>query len=265
MNYSFPKIMGIVNVTPDSFSDGGDNFAVNSAVDSALKMIDDGAEIVDIGGESSRPGAIPVFEHDELQRVIPVIKKIISLRPETVISIDTTKYSVARAALDSGAKIINDISGLNYDENLAELATEYNSSLIIMHMNGTPQTMQHRTEYDNLVVDVKEFLENKIKIAKSKGVNNIIIDYGIGFGKNEQQNIELLKKTEQFQFDRVEILVGISRKSFIGKLFDIPEPKDRDIASTLIHALLLDKPIDIIRVHNVEIISLLKKINTVFS
>lgn len=252
--------MGILNVTPDSFSDGGKYFSKEDAVKQGLKLLDDGADILDIGGESTRPGAEVVSEDDELTRVIPVIEQIKNQRPEAVISIDTTKYNVAKSAVDAGATIINDISGLDFDIRLAELAADKNLTMILMHIQGTPRTMQQNPVYEDVFTDIFNILKNKIEKAREIGVQSIIADAGIGFGKTYEQNITLLRNYEKFRELGVPIMVGLSRKAFIGKMFDIPNPADRDIPTVLIHALLLQQNIDIIRVHNVEMMNMLRKI-----
>ncbi|MFH1050736.1 MAG: dihydropteroate synthase [bacterium] len=258
--HNFPKIMGILNVTPDSFSDGGQYFSKEEAVSQGLKLLDDGADILDIGGESTRPGAEAVSEEDELNRVLPVIEQIKKQKSEAVISIDTTKYNVAKASVDAGASIINDISGLGTDERLAELAADKNLTLILMHMQGTPRTMQENPVYDDVFRDIFNILKTKIEKAKANGVKSIIADAGIGFGKTYEQNITLLRNYEKFNELGVPIMVGLSRKAFIGKMLDIPNPAERDLPTIIIHALLLQQNIDIIRVHNVEMISILRKI-----
>lgn len=259
----FPQIMGILNVTPDSFSDGGVNFSMESAVESALKMLDAGADIIDIGGESTRPGAKSVPANEQINRIMPPIKEILTLRPDAIISVDTTNYQVAKTALDAGAKIINDISGLQFEPKLAELVTEYDAELVIMHTSGNSEIMQSKTNYDNLIDDILQFLTEKVSFARAAGASKIIIDYGIGFGKTPEQNIELLKNTEKFIIPGTKILVGLSRKSFIGKILNIDYPKDRDLASILFHTLLLNKPIDIIRVHSTSEYFILKKIHEI--
>ena len=173
LSFDIPKIMGIVNVTPDSFSDGGKYFSVSDAVDHALKLIDEGASIIDIGGESTRPGSDPVTEKEELQRTIPVINKISQLRNDVIISIDTTKSEVARQALDSGAQIINDISGLTFDDNLIEVAKQYNAGIVIMHIKGNPKTMQQSPFYNDVVKEVYDFLSFQINKAIEKNINKI--------------------------------------------------------------------------------------------
>jgi dihydropteroate synthase len=259
MAKNFPKIMGILNITPDSFSDGGDYNNVQSSLNRAQKLLDNGAQILDIGGESSRPGAEPISAEDEISRVIPVIKSILEKFPETYISIDTTKYEVARGALELGAKMVNDISGLVFDDRLADLTAEFDADLCIMHMRGNPKIMQSNTNYDDIISEIKDFLIKQTESARSKGVKTIYVDPGIGFGKSFEQNITILKNLEEFENLGDGILLGISRKSFIGNYFNLKQPKERDIPTTIIHSLILDKPVDIIRVHNTEQISMLKQ------
>jgi dihydropteroate synthase len=256
----FPKIMGILNVTPDSFSDGGRYFNHDAAVRHGLRLLDEGADILDIGGESSRPGAESISADEEISRVIPVIKRIRSEKPDAIISIDTTKYEVALEATLCGAAIINDISGLDNDKRLAHLAADNKLSLILMHMQGTPQNMQLNPSYEEVVGEVYRSLESKVNTAKSLGVEKIIVDVGIGFGKTYEQNIELLKHQTKFKNLGAELLLGISRKSFIAKMLGIDDPSQRDLPTLAIHALLLNHGIDIIRVHNVANISMLREI-----
>jgi len=254
--------MGILNVTPDSFSDGGAYLTDQSAIDYAMQMIEHGADIIDIGGESTRPGAESVRIEEEIRRTVPVIKEIKKLNPQIKISIDTTKYETAKAALDAGANIINDISGLQFEPRLAELAADYNAALVIMHINGTPQNMQANPRYVDLIREVHGFLSEKISYAQEFGVKKIITDVGIGFGKTYQHNIELLRNLELFKFPGTLQMLGISRKSFIGKMLGEAEPKERDTATAMIHAILINNPVDIIRVHNVK---LLTELRTIFN
>ncbi|HSW61255.1 MAG TPA: dihydropteroate synthase, partial [bacterium] len=195
-----PLIMGILNVTPDSFSDGGKFAEFENAVHHAERMISDGADIIDIGGESTRPGSTPVEESEEIRRVVPVIKAIREKFSSTVISIDTTKSKVAISALDAGADIVNDISGLTFDKNMAAIVAERKVPVVIMHMNGTPRTMQNNPVYENFFTETLEFLNNSIEIALSRGIseNSIILDPGIGFGKNIEHNIAIIKHLEAF-------------------------------------------------------------------
>ncbi len=257
----FPQIMGIINVTPDSFSDGGDNFTTESAYNKVIKMVENGADIIDIGGESTRPGANEVSTEEEIRRVIPLIKKVKATYPNLPISIDTTKAEVALEATINGANIINDISGLTFSPEIADIATKYNISIVLMHIKGKPRTMQESPTYQNCTEEVFDFLKERINYAKSRGVKNIIADIGIGFGKTTVHNLELIRNLNVFKSLGVPLLLGISRKRFIGELLGIDNPKDRDYATALIHALLLNKNIDIIRVHNVKLLSDLKKLN----
>lgn len=264
MKPDFPKIMGILNITPDSFSDGGRYFNIDNAVLQAKELIEDGADIIDVGGESTRPGAAYVSQDDEISRVIPVIREINSIRGKVRISVDTRRLETARKAVKAGADIINDISGLTNDESIARVAAENNAGLVIMHMQGTPENMQLHPVYTDVVREVLEFLENKIELAKSYGVKDIYADIGIGFGKNFDHNIELLKNIDSFYKLGVPLVLGISRKSFLGKITGVANPSERDMATVLVHALLLEKKIDIIRVHNVNAATTLKSIyNTI--
>ncbi len=256
----FPKVMGIVNVTPDSFSDGGLFINSKNAIDHAFKLIDDGADILDIGGESSRQNADEISIEEELQRVIPVIEGIRRINTSIEISIDTVKYEVAKAALDVGAGIINDISGLNHDKRLAALAAEYNAGLILMHIRGTPRTMQNDPHYTNVVQEVFDELNGKIAYAHSFDAKNVMADVGIGFGKTPEHNWTLLRNLSKFEKLGVPMVLGISRKSFLGKLLGIESPIERDAATALLHALLLKEKIDIIRVHSVQDITMLRKL-----
>lgn len=248
----FPKIMGIINVTPDSFSDGGVNFWYKDAINNALQLIDDGADIIDIGGESARPGSESISLEEEINRVIPVIKEIKRLRPSIKISIDTVKYEVAKQSLDLGVEIINDISGLSFEPRLIDLAKEYNAGLILMHIKGKPRTMQLNPTYDDLIGEIANFLHEKVNIAKNENVNDVWVDVGIGFGKTVEDNINLLRNLEKFNNLGAKQVLGISRKSFIGKLHNIERAKDRDLETLLYHSLLLSKNVDIIRVHTVK-------------
>lgn len=257
---SFPKIMGILNVTPDSFSDGNCFLEKDIAINHAKMLLCDGADIIDIGGESTKPGAIPVSEQEEIKRVIPVITALKLEFPSIVISIDTTKYTVALEAAKAGASIINDISALDNDIRIANIAADYNMTLVLMHKQGSPLNMQVNPHYDNVVEDIFSYLEKKIELAISYGVQKIVCDPGIGFGKTLEHNIDILKNIDRFADLRTPIMLGISRKSFIGKITGIEDPKNRDTATALLHSLLLKKSIDIVRVHDVKTISLLRNL-----
>lgn len=250
---SFPKIMGILNITADSFSDGGEYLEHSKAIEQALQMIEDGADIIDIGAESTRPGAESINADTEIARLIPVIEELRRREPNIKISVDTTKSKVAKAAIEAGADMINDISGLTFDPKLAAVVAKYDKELVIMHIQGTPKSMQKNPQYDDVVEDVYEFLDAQINFAKESGVTKIYADVGIGFGKNLEHNIDLLRNHKSFEQLGVPMLLGISRKSFIGELCDIENPKDRDTETALIHSLMIGRNIEIIRVHNVKL------------
>ena len=246
-------IMGVLNITPDSFSDGGVNLNLDNAITHAKKMVADGATIIDIGGESSRPGAEPVPEAIELDRVLPVIRTLVLEQLDVLISIDTTKAVVAKHAIESGAHIINDITALRGDDNMARIAAETEAGVILMHMQGTPQTMQRTPKYEDVVQDVTDALENWIYNATHNGIepDRIIIDPGIGFGKTSEHNLQLLKKLEEFRHLNKPILIGTSRKSFIGNLLDLPVT-DRVEGSLATVCWAIAHGADIVRVHDVK-------------
>ncbi|MBN1300288.1 MAG: dihydropteroate synthase [Melioribacteraceae bacterium] len=252
-------VMGILNVTPDSFSDGGKYITTDAAVDHALSMIDYGADIIDVGGESTRPGAKPVSLNEELDRVIPVIKEIINRRPDAVISIDTTKPEVADEAARNGAAIINDISALTFDNNMIDIAVKYKLSVILMHMKGNPQTMQENPDYEDVVNEVYEFLYDRVIFARKNKIQNIIIDPGFGFGKRLQDNYKLLSKLSQFKTIGYPILAGVSRKSMLGKALNL-DVDQRDAATVIAETIAVTNGARIIRTHNVKNAVKLKKI-----
>jgi len=247
-----PLIMGVLNVTPDSFSDGGKFSNINDAIDHALFMVESGADILDIGGESSRPGAEPVSVDDEIDRVIPVIEAI-RRKVDIPVSIDTVKSEVAKAAIKAGADIINDVSALNNDEKIGKIAAKKNVPLILMHMRGTPMDMQINTNYTDLIKEIYDFLYVSTEKAIKIGVKpeNIIIDPGIGFGKSVDGNYAVLKELNRFKELGYSLMVGVSRKSFIGKTLDvdIDQRLEGSIAAA-IYAVL--NGADIIRVHDVH-------------
>ena len=248
--------MGVLNVTPDSFSDGGAYLEVDSAIVHAKTMVAEGATILDIGGESSRPGAEPVPIDVELDRVLPVIRALKSEQLNVPISIDTTKAGVAQEALEAGAHIINDITALQGDSAMADVAVEMEAGVILMHMKGTPRTMQQTPYYEDVVKEIYDNLEEWIDRAVDKGIepNRIIIDPGIGFGKTTEQNLQILKKLSVFKQLNRPILIGTSRKSFIGNLLDVPvtERVEGTIA-TVCWAIV--QGVDIVRVHDVKAVS----------
>jgi dihydropteroate synthase len=215
--------MGILNVTPDSFSDGGKFDTPEQAASHASKMIEDGADIIDIGGESTRPGAEPVSIDEELNRTIPVIEAIRD-QSDCIISIDTYKSKVAESALDAGANMVNDISGLTFDEGMASLVAEKETPVVIMHIKGLPLDMQEDPHYDDLIREVKEYFTAQITKAKEAGISDahIILDPGIGFGKRLEDNFELIRELKQICAMEYPILIGPSRKSFIGTVLNLP-------------------------------------------
>ena len=245
-------IMGILNVTPDSFYDGGRYTTPEAALNHALRMAEDGADIIDVGGESTRPGSERISVEEELSRVIPVIEKI-RQRSNIPISIDTYKNEVARTALSSGADIVNDISGLKFDNSLAEVAAEFNCTLIISHIKGSPNDMQNNVHYNNLMAEIKNSLKESISRAESSGVKpeKIIVDPGIGFGKRVNDNLLILKKLSEFKNLGKPIMVGSSRKSFIGEILSAqPDERLEGTIATVCAAVL--NGADIVRVHDVK-------------
>ena len=244
-------VMGILNVTPDSFSDGG-CFLSNSDIAAQIDtMVETGADIIDVGGESTRPFAEPVSIEDELARVLPAIR-LIRQRSPIPISIDTTKAEVARKALDEGANIINDISALRFDRNMISLVRESDVPVIIMHMQGKPSDMQVDPHYDDVIVEIKDFFKERIAWAAENGVpgNRFIIDPGIGFGKTVEHNLSILKRVQEFSELGCPVLIGHSRKAFIGKLLNTGVD-ERDLATAAISALCVMKGVSILRVHDV--------------
>ena len=246
-----PKIMGILNVTPDSFFDGG-LYNTEKKVDiQVTKMIEDGMDILDVGGYSSRPGAKEISINQEIDRVIPVVKFIRKKYPELILSVDTFRSEVARNCLDLGIDIINDISAGCIDKNILDVVAEYNCPYIMMHMKGTPQTMQINPEYENLIKELLIYFAKRIYLAREKGIIDIIVDPGFGFGKTLDHNYTIMKKIENFKLLDLPILVGISRKSFITKQLDI-DKKDSLNGTTALNMYFLEKNINILRVHDVK-------------
>lgn len=247
-------IMGVLNVTPDSFSDGNEFFDERRAHEQALRMIDEGAQIIDIGGESTRPGAEEVSKEEELRRVIPVIKKLRAVNEKIFISIDTSKATVAASALNEGADIINDVTAGRSDEGMMAFAAERGAPFIIMHMQGTPRTMQNDPHYDDVVAEVAEFFRQQFALAIKSGIDPmaIALDPGIGFGKTLTHNLELLRNLSRLRIEDRPLVVGVSRKAFLGKLVDAREMKDRLPPTVAMTALLRTGGADVIRVHDVK-------------
>ncbi len=247
-------IMGILNVTPDSFSDGGVHLQTEAAVASGLQMLQDGATILDIGGESTRPGAQPVSPQQELDRVVPVIAALRKAAPQAIISIDTTKAAVAAACLKAGADIVNDLSGFDFDPQMASVVADAGAAAVLMHIRGTPRTMQRDTHYDDVVDDVCAALDARIKAAVDKGVqrHRLMVDPGIGFGKNMQGNVRLIKHAHRFGHGEHAVLIGPSRKSFIGHILSEPDPTKRVWGTAGAVAAAVCFGAHILRVHDVK-------------
>ena len=248
-------LMGILNVTPDSFSDGGMFFDKKTAVDQGIRLADEGADIIDVGGESTRPRAEPVSLEEELKRVIPVIRELAG-EVDVPISIDTYKSEVAREAIEAGASIINDISGLRFDDRMAGLAAETGVALVVMHIKGTPRDMQVDPHYDDLLKEIGEYLSRSIEIAVEAGVKkeNVIIDPGIGFGKRIEDNFILIKNLEYFRALGQPLLIGPSRKSFLWKTLNVSTGETLEATAAASAASVLSGA-DLIRAHDVKEIS----------
>lgn len=250
-NFSSAYVMGILNVTPDSFSDGGKYLNPDIAAEHGIEMIDKGADLIDIGGESNRPGSESISSEEESKRILPVIQKILLERPTAIISVDTTKNIVASKALQHGAVIINDISGFKNDIKLVETTKKFNASLAIMHMLGNPKTMQQNPDYENVVEEIYDFLEAQTEIAVNAGIKNIFVDPGIGFGKTVDHNLEIIQRLGDFKSLGYPILIGLSRKSFLGKILDL-DVENRDVPTSIVETLSVKNGARIIRTHNVE-------------
>ena len=253
-SFSKPLIMGILNITPDSFSDGGKNFEPDQAFRAAERMIIEGADILDIGGESTRPGAKEVSEEEELMRVEPVITKIKSQYPQCKISVDTRKSTVARRVLELGVNFINDVSALTFDKTTREVLAKTNAQVCLMHGGLNPETMQKNTTYSDVLLDIYDYLKKRIDFAVAGGIkkDNILIDPGIGFGKTTVQNVLLIRKASLFHSLGCPILYGVSRKRFIGNLGQVPKPIDRFPGSMVAAIELVRQGVQVLRVHDVK-------------
>ncbi|MCK4294575.1 MAG: dihydropteroate synthase [Planctomycetes bacterium] len=254
--------MGVLNVTPDSFSDGGQFFGAHKAIAHGVQMAADGAAIIDVGGESTRPGSDGVPAAEQIRRVVPVVKGLCE-KVGVPVSIDTKDFEVAAAALDAGAAIINDITALS-DERMGELAAERGVPVVLMHIQGTPATMQAEPRYDDVVGEVLEFLVGRAKRAEELGIAKvrIFIDPGIGFGKTVEHNLSLLRNIEKFVASGYRVLVGASRKSFIGKITGKEKPADRIFGTAATVALCAAAGVSIVRVHDVaEMVDVVKTVN----
>lgn len=249
-----PVIMGILNVTPDSFSDGGKYIRIDDALKRVESIVMEGADIVDIGGESTRPGAKKIGIDEEIERVVPVIERV-KKELEVLISIDTYKERLARlAVLEAGADIVNDVSALRFSENMASVIADLNVPVVLMHMKGTPEHMQENPFYENVINDIKEFFYERIGWAISKGIKRekIIIDPGIGFGKRFEDNIQIIKKLREFKEFDLPILTGVSRKTFLGVISGEKIPEKREAETITANLISILNGASIIRVHNVK-------------
>lgn len=246
-----PRIMGVVNVTPDSFSDGGKYLEADAAIEHGLRLIDEGADLIDVGGESTRPGAAVVSVDEELERVAGVVEALAAAG--ALVSIDTSKAQVAAGAIEAGAVVINDVTALA-DPEMAAVASRHQVGLVLMHMQGTPRTMQNEPRYTDLVGEVSGFLVERAAAAETGGVerSNIAIDPGIGFGKTVDHNLVLLRELGVLADLGYPLVVGTSRKSFLGKVTGASDPGDRDLASAVSVALAVERGANIVRVHNVS-------------
>jgi dihydropteroate synthase len=251
INLSTPKVMGVVNVTPDSFFDGGKLTNSNEILFQVEKMLVDGATFIDLGGYSSKPGAEFVSETEELNRVIPIVKLLVENFPDILLSIDTFRSEVAKQAIENGAALINDISAGLLDEKMLETVAKLQVPYIMMHMKGTPQTMQSLANYDDLLKEMNYYFSERIAKARRYGLNDIIIDPGFGFAKTIEHNYELLQNLELLQFHDLPILAGISRKSMIYKALETA-PEEALNGTTFLHAFCLQKGANILRVHDVK-------------
>ncbi len=261
LDLSSPKIMGILNVSPESFYDGGNYTSEKEWLTQTERMMLEGAEFIDVGGMSSRPGAQPISEAEELNRIIPVIQSIKKIFPDLIISVDTFRSSVATAAIGEGASIVNDISAARFDERLLDVVREHQIPYVLMHMQGTPADMQQHPVYENILHDLSGFFVEKLNLLKQKGIHDVILDPGFGFGKTVEHNYNLLKNLGDLRIFGLPLMVGISRKSMICKVLKV-NPEKALNGTTALHSLALLKGADILRVHDVreakEVINLMQ-------
>ena len=251
IDLSTPKIMGILNITPNSFYDGGKFSLENNAVMQVEKMLKEGATFIDIGAYSSKPNAEFVSEEEEINRIIPVVKAIIKEFPEALLSIDTFRSTVAQECINNGAALINDISAGSLDEKMMEVIASNNVPYIMMHLRGTPQTMQDQTNYEHIINEILTYFSDKVNKARSLGINDLIIDPGFGFAKTTDQNYEILSNLELFKMLELPILAGVSRKSMIYKTLDT-SPEEALNGTTVLNTIAITKGATIIRVHDVK-------------
>ena len=252
MEFGFPKLMGILNVTPDSFSDGGNHVELDAALNQAKFMEENGVDIIDIGGESTRPGALTIPISEEIKRIEPIISGI-SSRSKIPISVDTRKADVASAARKAGASMVNDVSGFTFDPMLLPFCSKYKLPVCVMHMKGSPENMQNNPKYENILIEVFDFLENQIGTLVQAGISRdqIIADVGIGFGKNIGHNLALIKNISLFHGLGVPLLLGVSRKSIISNVAKVKKPSDRVHGSISLAISALGQGVQVFRVHDV--------------
>jgi dihydropteroate synthase len=248
-----PVVVGILNITPDSFSDGGVFFDPETAARHAVAMLDEGAKILDLGGESTRPGSHPVSQEEEQRRVIPVMERILAARPKAVISVDTYRADTAEAALEAGARLINDVTALRGDPRMASLVAQAQCPLILMHMQGEPKTMQNEPHYEDVVREVRDFLAQRAEYAVAAGVGpeNMIVDPGIGFGKSLEHNLALLHDLDAVVALGFPVLIGASRKRFIGKITGVQAARERVFGTVATTVLAYERGASYFRVHDV--------------
>ena len=251
IDLSTPKIMGILNITPNSFYDGGKYSLENNAIAQVEKMLKEGATFIDIGAYSSKPNAEFVSEEEELNRIIPVVKTLIKEFPDSLLSIDTFRSTVAQECINNGAALINDISAGSLDEKMMEVIASNNVPYIMMHLRGTPQTMQDQTNYEHIINEILTYFSDKVNKARSLGINDLIIDPGFGFAKTTDQNYEILSNLELFKMLELPILAGVSRKSMIYKTLDT-SPEEALNGTTVLNTIAITKGATIIRVHDVK-------------
>jgi len=251
IDLSTPKVMGILNITPDSFYDGGKNDSDQVIIDKVQKMLSDGATFIDIGAYSSKPNAAFVSEEEELRRIIPIIEMLVRIFPEILISVDTFRSEVAKASIEAGVAIINDIAAGNLDDKMMETVAKYNVPYIMMHMKGNPKTMQSLANYEDIIKEMLFYFSKKVNEARSLGINDIIIDPGFGFAKTLEQNFEVMNKLELFQMIDLPLLSGISRKSMIYKTLGTT-PQESLNGTTFLNTVSLMKGAKILRVHDVK-------------
>ena len=264
IDLSSPKVMGILNCTPDSFYDGGKYKSENDVLNQVEKMLEDGATFIDIGAYSSKPNAVFVSEKEEENRLLPIIDLVLKNFPQTIISVDTFRSEIAKKAIENGVAIVNDISAGTLDSQMMSVVAKLQVPYIMMHMKGTPQTMQSLAQYENIVKEMMFYFSEKVSEARSFGINDIIVDPGFGFAKTLEQNFEIMQKLELFQMLDLPILVGISRKSMIYKTLET-NPENSLNGTTFLNAIALQKGAKILRVHDVkeavECVKLYHKLN----